>query len=791
MLSPNFLTKFILAVLVQLTLWGSLAFVSPAEANEVTGELRIWHRVTVSFNGPQTSETAQKNPFSDYRLNVTFTHAQSGVSYVVPGFYAADGNAGESSGQSGGIWRVHFTPDHVGTWTYTASFRTGNYIAVNLSPSAGSATGFDGASGSFNVGATNKDGVDFRGKGMVRYVGEHYMQFAGTGEYYIKVGPDSPENLLAYDDFDGTYDTICNGESIDLSTHRYAVHGSDWKSGDPTWKSGKGKGLIGAINYLSDVGVSSLYFLTYNLDGGDGCDVWPWINEEERERFDVSKLDQWEIVFSHMDAMGIQLHVILTERENAKSLGPDDGLNPIRQLYYRELVARFGHHLAVQWNIGEENTNGDSWKIQFADYIRSIDPYDHPITVHTSDSKAYTFYEVLLGEPSFEATSLQADIADYNDLAIFYRNESTAAGRKWAVYADEQAPNASNSRADELRQLGLWGNLMGGGAGVEWYTQEDLSLEDFRFYDILWSEMGYARHFFQQYLPFEDMQPANELTAVENDYVLALDKQVYAVYLPSGGAVSLNIGGNSSTNYSVRWYNPRGGGNLQTGNVATVAGGGTRNLGSPPSDPTLDWVALVKNDAGTGGGDLPELIVSVIVAEGEESSLSDIGAKLKIERTGDISEPLSFSFTLSGTATEGEDYEQINEDQIIQAGKASKNINIRPLDDGETEGDETVVLTLNSGADYTLVSGQSSASVVIKDDDVGFMLGDTSQNNSLSALDASLVLQHVVGEIVLRGDAVNAGDVSGDGSMTAFDASLILQFIVGIIDCFPADAACN
>ena len=782
----------VLSLLCYTLLWlgvGSTA----VYANEVTGELKIWHRVTVTFDGLQTNETAGTNPFTNYRLLVTFTHSQSGASYLVPGFYAADGNAGETGAVNGNKWRVHFTPDREGTWMYTASFRTGSYIAIDLDPLAGTPTSFNGQFGSFDIGPTDKTGIDHRGKGMLRYVGEHYFQFAGNGEYYLKVAPDSPENLLAFADFDGTYDTACNGDPIDNTIHQYPLHVADWQAGDPTWQGGKGKGLIGALNYLSSVGLSSTYFITYNLDEGDGCDVWPWTNENERERFDVSKLDQWEIVFSHMDVKGIQLHLVLTERENAKALGtPGDELNDVRKLYYRELIARFGHHLAIQWNVGEENPNGDNKKIEFANYIRSLDPYEHPIAVHTSDSKAYTFYEFLLGEPSFEATSLQANIAEFNDLAIYYRTESTAAGKKWAVYADEQSPNAGNIRADELRQQGLWGNLMGGGAGVEWFTTDDLDLEDFRFYDLLWEEMGYARHFFQTYLPFERMEPANELTALEGDYVLAEEGQVYAVYLPAGGSVSLDIGGNSNDNFDISWYNPRAGGSLVSGSTGSVSGGGVRDLGTPPSGQNLDWAVLVEKNGGSGGG-LPELSASVLVESVEEGAGTAANARIKIERTGDTTAPLTFTISLSGTAIEGVDFTDIDKQQTIEAGSSAKNIIIDPIDDLDVEGDETVEVTLETSAAYTIADGQSFASATILDDDnePTITLGDTSQNGFVSALDASLVLQHAVGEIALEGPAASAGDVSGDGSTSAFDASLILQFLVGLIDCFPADSSCQ
>lgn len=768
----------------------------PLLANEVTGELKMWHRVSITFDGPQSGESATVNPFMDYRLMVTFTHASSGTSYIVPGFYAADGNAGESSATTGSKWRVHFTPDHEGTWTYTASFTTGNKIAIDLNLSAGQSTSFDGASGSFSIAPTDKAGDDFRGKGMLRYVGEHHLQFAETGASYVKVSPNSPENLLAYADFDGTYDTNCNGEGIDQTIHYYNPHVADWQNGDPSWQSGKGKGLVGALNYLSSEGINSAYFLTYNLDGGDGCDVWPWTSESERERFDVSKLDQWEVIFSHMDAKGIQLHIILTERENAKELGPPDApdnndLNDVRKLYYRELIARFGHHLAVQWNIGEENTNGDNKKVEFAEYIRSLDPYNHPITVHTSDSKSYTFYENLFDDPVFEATSLQANIEDYNDLAIYYREQTAAAGRKWAVYADEQAPNAGNSRADELRKEGLWGNLMGGGGGVEWFTTNDLGIEDFRSFDVLWAQMGHARRFFDAYMPLAQMEPANNLTSDNSDYVLAQDGEIYAVYLPQGGSASLNVGGSSSKSFDVRWYDPRNGGGLQQGSVATVNGGGTRNLGTPPSSNNLDWIVVVGTDSGIGGGDLPELTVSVVTEEGLETDGAVVSARFKIERTGDTSQSLSFTFALSGSAQEGVDYETVSHTAVIDAGKTSKNILITPISDSEIEQNETVILTLQESTAYEIAPNQSTATVFIIDDDGGYVLGDPSGNGSVSALDAAMILQHVVGDVVLDEVAFTAGDVSGDGSITAYDASVILQYMVGIIDCFPADTICS
>ncbi|UCD58538.1 MAG: DUF5060 domain-containing protein, partial [Candidatus Hydrogenedentota bacterium] len=343
-----------LAVVIVLT--ASLgAIAAPVGGTGVAeGDLMQWHRVQITFNGPSTSETAKVNPFLQYRLNVTFTNGDK--TYVVRGFYAADGNAAETSAKAGNKWRVNFTPNREGQWRFKASFRMGVNIAIDPDPDAGAATAFDGASGSFRVSKTDKKAPDFRAKGLLEYVGEHYLKHAGSGEYYLKGGADSPENFLAYDEIDDTYDADAGSGSyshIGGFIHQYKPHIGDWRSGDPVWKNGKGKGIIGALNYLAARGMNSVYFLTYNLDGGDGRDTWMWTDVKERRRFDCSKLDQWEIIFNHMDRLGIMLHVVTQETENDRNLGGSAGLNPIRRLYYRELVARFSHHLAVIWNLGE------------------------------------------------------------------------------------------------------------------------------------------------------------------------------------------------------------------------------------------------------------------------------------------------------------------------------------------------------------------------------------------------------------------------------------------------------
>ncbi len=574
---------------------------------EISGELKKWHKITFTFDGPEVDEKDVVNPFLHYRLEVTFSN--KGRSYRVPGYFAGDGNAAETSATKGHKWRVHFSADEVGDWNYQVSFRTGPNIAVTEGISKGSSGGYmDGMHGSFNVLSTDKSGIDLRAKGRLSFVGKTYLQFAETKKYFLKAGADAPENLLAYKDFDGNFKEDGYKDQLIKS---WEAHVKDWKDGDPSWQNGKGKGLIGALNYLASKGMNAISFLPMNIQGDDR-NVFPYVDYHDYSRMDVSKLDQWEILFEHADKMGIFLHFKTSECENQTLLDQGD-LGVHRKLYYRELIARFSHHLALNWNIGEENGKWDfpnwensyqttSQRLSSAQYFHENDPYQHHIVIHNGQK----FYDLLGPESKYTGLSIQTNRADFGNVhgsVLKWRRVAKDAGKVWANAVDEPGdhkyslvPDAINPNHDNARQNALWGALMAGAWGIEWYfgyehEHSDLTCEDWRTRDKMWDQSRYALEFFNDFgINFWEMEPNDKLTEDPNDYVLMKENEIYLVYQKLGAKMNKPFKLANGT-YNIAYYNPRTG--LKAPPKLTTVNNGTLTLENPPEDIEKDWAISI------------------------------------------------------------------------------------------------------------------------------------------------------------------------------------------------------
>ncbi|MEM1221389.1 MAG: DUF5060 domain-containing protein [Verrucomicrobiota bacterium] len=573
-----------------------------ASAQNITigGDLMQWHNVILDLEAISSSESASPNPFMDYRFNVEFT-GPSGQKFLVPGYFATDGQGGDS----GNIWRAHLNPDEMGQWSYEISFREGSEIAVNLASNPGSAvSAYDGLTGIFTVQPSNKTGEDFRApsRGMLVNRGHHYLTFGGSGLPFVYAGPGIPENLLGFRGFTNT--TIGIG-------HEFTAHVSDWNNGDPDWDNGSGRGLIGAINYIAEEGGNAIYIMS-NTIGGDAKDIFmhPTSNDD-KERYDLLKLDQWDIALAHAQSLGIFIHLHLAEHESGNMFYYGEADSEMRQLYFRMLVARYGHYNGLKWNIMEETEWSANERSTQAAYLKAIDPYDHPVAYQVGGAGIpFNTYDSHYGDPNFDNGSFQgsnSSVSLYNVINQ-YRDNSANGGQPWTITWDEPQKIENNNDFDLGYPLGrrqkMWPAITSGAAGFMWYIQQDggghgfdQRIEDFSIMKDSLNWCRYIRAFFEP-LPLLEMVPDKDIAEApsEDAFVLKKEGELYAIFSEAVGAnIMLDLSGVTGE-YNIRWYNPRTG-LYHTGTKSSVAGGSEVNLGSAPFETDQDWAILVENNA--------------------------------------------------------------------------------------------------------------------------------------------------------------------------------------------------
>lgn len=534
------------------------------------------------------------NPWLHVRLDVHFDHPDLAAPIRVPGYFAGDGRGGGI----GGVWRAHFTPPLVGTWTVDASLELGRNLNASLPGGAMSPLAVQGYEPLLEVRPLDPGATGFGAKGFVQRAGDSaYFGYSGTDdERFVQCGVGSPENFLGYAGFEGATDGASGAGAICccrqrcfedcerdlcLSTvdpapgflHRYEAHRSDWRPGDPDWSANgiqrQGRGIIGALNYLGEeCGVNSMYVLVMNL-GGDGKDTHPFLTDAgaldcplSGSEFDpshtlnyhVARLDQWRAVLEHANAKGIMVQLLLAEQEscNIRWFGPHDSnggprnhMSVYRRLFMKQMVAHFGHLLALRWNLCEENrspaacdsaacgSQATALTPQFTAeeldamgrFIDAWDPNDHPIGVHTIPNSTRVTEE-LLALPEFpdwlSATSTQVHGEDgagdiYESELQRLRGLLDQAGVTLPLINDEQGSSTDGlsaetntgapwtSTADDRRRRVLYDTLVSGGQVSYYFGYHptslgggDLRTENFRERGDALDQLGIARRLMER-----------------------------------------------------------------------------------------------------------------------------------------------------------------------------------------------------------------------------------------------------------------------------------------------------
>lgn len=488
---------------------------------------QLWSLVELTFDGPRFSDVNdQNNPFK-IELDVRFV-SPSGEEYFVPGFYQGDGQGG----MVGNVWQVRFTPDKTGNWSFLSS---SSHVLL------------DGHSGTFEVIAQPTcetyqagDLPNFECLGRLIYSEDRYLQFT-QGTYWLKGGVNEPEDFLA------------PGVTAGFASKELA------------------------IDYLARQGINSIYLLLQNIDG-DKQNVWPWLGstqmdaKRQNEYFDIKRLGEWERIFDFIQNRGIVLHLVL-EDDSAWT-----GFN--RQMYYREMVARFAHYKGLVWNISEEyNENYSAEEVsRFARMMRDLDPYDHPITVHHAGSTER--WIPFMNDRNLDMTSFQTKSEPQNDLAVYWFDLVNSAQKTIPISFDETGQLKPDQR-DLAREI-VWSVYLGG-ANYEIFTQLNSGYPEFEF---LFADQLRARRFIEQ-MSFETMSPCNALLQPGAGYCFGNPGENYIIYFPKGGSWTIDLSGLSGLSEGI-WFDPRTG---ETDFAGHFEGANIQTFSTPNSQDWALWIS--------------------------------------------------------------------------------------------------------------------------------------------------------------------------------------------------------
>lgn len=174
--------------------------------------------------------------------------------------------------------------------------------------------------------------------------------------------------------------------------------------------------------------------------------------------------------------------------------------------------------------------------------------------------------------------------------------------------------------------------------------------------------------------------------------------------------------------------------NNGTQTVTFVSGSLTQNFNVQTNDDTLienDETFTVEleatndavDDTATAVGTILNNDVAQVTVLANRPSTNEDGTgnngrfRIVINEENDTGGDLTVDYTISGTATEGDDF-TITGNANIPDGSDFTNLNIAPIDDALIEGDETVVITLNSinSALYEIGTPNTDTVTIVDDD---------------------------------------------------------------------------
>jgi Protein of unknown function (DUF4038)/Domain of unknown function (DUF5060)/Putative collagen-binding domain of a collagenase len=464
--------------------------------------------------------------------------------------------------EDGSVYRIRFMPDAPGEYTYEV-----NLHGVAATQGAGSATSL----GRFRV-------TDGHRRGPIRVDPQYPWHFIwqGTGEHYFFNGT-TAYWIMGWKDERVIRSSIDRLHRLKVNRMRVALSGrSPTMYGEP------------AMN-------------------GDEWSLWlaPFAGKAPS---DISHPDfDWNHPnFAYWQKYDRMLRYA-RDRDVVMSLVLDMGDNPAHlpagsaeeTQYIRYAVNRFAAFSNITWDLGDDldHFRDEQWTHATGTMIKAADPYKHLATSHPVDN----LHQDRTAD-WFDFTSFQEWSRDQHRFMLSQRKKQQELGRSIPQANEEYgyedhyplwAVGPGSESADVLRRT-AWDIYMAGGyqtagetvrRGTNIWPDSGGGWMNGRGDDTMTMFLGYG-HIVEFFTSFDwwKTEPHDEW-ADNGNYCLSQPGVLYAVYLPKGGKVTLQL---PSGEFRARWFDPASGEWIPLDSPARGPA-----WTSPPAPSRGDWALLL------------------------------------------------------------------------------------------------------------------------------------------------------------------------------------------------------
>jgi len=503
--------------------------------------------VTATVTAPDV-----KNPFTEATFNGWFEKADGSKRWNVEGFADAE---------DGSLFRIRFMPSAPGEYRYSVEYKQGAFQQA----SSGTFSATDG----HRRGPIRVD-PEYRWHFIWEGTGEHYF-FNGTTAYFLVNWTD--ERIIRY--------SIDRLHRLKINRIRTTIAGRE------------------AIFFGEPV-MNGKNFTTYPEPWPSDHPDDPFHPDFDYSRFHVAFWQKWDRAIRFARDRDVIISLVLDMNDN--KVHPAAASENERR-YIRYAIARFGAFSNITWDLGDdlEGYRSDEWTHQTGTFIKTWDPYRHLATSHPiSDVHQDRTAEW------FDFTSFQDWSRTQHQYILHQRALQQKTGRiipqtnEEYGYEDHYpmwAKGPGSESADTLRRT-AWDIYMAGGyqtagescrRGTNIWPDTGGGWLNGRGDDTMTMFVGYG-HIVDFFTSFDwwKTDPHDELLSANGEnsnYCLAKPGEIYAVYLPNGGKVTVHL---EPGTYRAHWFAAQTG---ETIDLPAVQGGMTWT--SPAAPDGNDWALLL------------------------------------------------------------------------------------------------------------------------------------------------------------------------------------------------------